>query len=292
MAPSSSSMASQARKSVRVGGEGNDSFESGSGRLKERRHNAANNLSPAAALALRSKMEEQDLSSASDASSDSSEGGDEVFEEEGKKGAGSGAGPLLQALTSKWKAHTETMVVQLIRSGAELDERLEEPWETGLSKFKQTIGATPLHFAVRLGLFEACEALVDCKASVDSQTATGVSSLMVAVMFSNLQIAQLLVNAKASVLLQEACGMTVTDLAVLEGDPHMVELLLRREREEEQSNEEEAIQAAVAAGADLSLLPPMKNNQGHSMRDEDVLSALVPRKSEQPDAKPAFDIFG
>eukprot|EP00930_Biecheleria_cincta_P031794 TRINITY_DN22040_c0_g1_i1.p1 TRINITY_DN22040_c0_g1~~TRINITY_DN22040_c0_g1_i1.p1 ORF type:complete len:290 (+),score=79.49 TRINITY_DN22040_c0_g1_i1:188-1057(+) len=289
-------MASPVRKAVRVGGDGTDGHTGTEGefnRLKQRRNNAATNLSPAAALALRSKMEEQDLSSASEATSESSDGGDDIFEEEVKKGSSITAGPLLQALTSKWKAYTEKMVVQLIESGADLDERLEEPWDIGLSRLKQTIGATPLHFAARRGLVEACEALVECKASVDSQTATGVSSLMVAVMFSNLEIAQLLVDAKASALLQEACGMTVTDLAILEGDPQMVELLLRREREEEQSNEEEAIQGAVAAGADPSLLPPLQNAKGLSMRDEDVLSALVPRQSEQQaNSKSAFDIFG
>lgn len=259
-------------------------------RLHHRRNNAAHALSPAASLALRVKMEEEHLSSTSEQSSESSDAGDEGDDED--KGLAQGPGDLLQALTSKWKSYNERMVVQLVRSGVDLDERLPEPWDIGF-KAKQTIGATPLHFAARLGLVEVCQALVECKASVDSQTQTGVSSLMVAVMFSNLQIAEVLVDAKASVLLQEACGMTVTDLAILEGDHKMVELLLRREREEELSNEEEAIQAAVAAGADLSLLPPMQNQ--NDTKDEDVLAALINPEAiaeDKPLGTSDFSFFG
>lgn len=168
-----------------------------------------------------------------------------------------GPGQLLQALTSKWKGHTEKMVVQIIRSGIDINERLKEPWDPGFGNFKQTIGAQPLHFAVRLGLLKACTALIDCKAEVDAQTNTGVSALMVAVMFSRLDVARLLVNAKASVLCQDQNGLSVTDMAILEGSPQMVQMLLEREQQEDEEMENEVMQTAIDAGADISLLPPV-----------------------------------
>lgn len=188
-----------------------------------------------------------------------------------------GPGQLLQALTSKWKGHTEKMVVQIIRSGIDINERLKEPWDPGFGHFKQTLGAQPLHFAVRLGLLKACTALIDCKAEVDSQTNTGVSALMVAVMFSRLDVARLLVNAKASVLCQDQNGLSVTDMAILEGNPQMVQMLVEREKQEDEEMENEVMQTAIDAGADISLLPPVDKTLA---LDEQLILQQIIRKAQ------------
>jgi len=252
-------------------------------RRTQRRNNQVLHLTTENSLRLRSAVAKEELSSgeSSSESSDVDRSDDDEDEEKEK----TGPGQLLQALTSKWKGHTEKMVVHLIRSGVDVHERMTEPWDPSSSVTKavkrQSIGADALHFATRLGLFEACFTLLEYKAEIDSQTDTGISALMVAVMFSNAQIAQLLVEAKASVLLQQANGLTVTDMAILEGNAQIVEMLLVREKEEEENLEDEAIQAAVSAGADLSLLPPREEDRAE-VNIREVLSQLVSPDSPHP----------
>eukprot|EP00931_Biecheleriopsis_adriatica_P080752 TRINITY_DN54099_c0_g1_i1.p1 TRINITY_DN54099_c0_g1~~TRINITY_DN54099_c0_g1_i1.p1 ORF type:complete len:308 (+),score=71.94 TRINITY_DN54099_c0_g1_i1:66-989(+) len=205
--------------------------------------------------ALRNLVDQE--SSEAESSSDSSE--EEA--DEAKETKECSAGPLLQGLTSRWKGFNEKLVVQLIKSGdVDLSERLLEPWDLGFARYRHTIGAQALHFAVRLGLMEASETLLQHKAAIDAQTDTGVSALMVAVMFHNMEAAKLLVEYKASVLLQESNGLTVLDLAMLEGDSSIASLLLRRAIKEEEELEDKVISEAVAAGADISLLPPRKED--------------------------------
>jgi len=246
----------------------------GTNRLQQRRNHELVQLTTANALTLRSAAAEQE--SNSDSSSDSSDAEKDEDEDEDKEKTG--PGQLLQALTSKWKGHTEKMVVQLIKSGADIHERLTEPCDQSSTITKaakrQSIGADALHFATRLGLFEACVALLEFNAEIDSQTDTGISALMVAVMFSNVQIVQLLIEAKASALLQQANGLTVTDMAILEGNSQIVEMLLEREKEEEENLEDEAIAAAVSAGADLALLPPREEDRAE-VDIQEVLNQLV-----------------
>ncbi|CAE7279456.1 unnamed protein product, partial [Symbiodinium pilosum] len=224
-------------------------------RLLNRRNNlnAANATMAKSAFTL-AKGKTGDEGSESESESESSDDGDGRLLDHAQE---NGPGQLLQALTSKWKSHTEKMVVQLIHSGVDVSERLQEPWDPGFNHFKQTIGAEALHFAARLGLLQACNALLENKAEVDSQTDTGVTALMVAVMFNRLDVANLLLNAKASVLRQEGNGLTVTDVAILEGNPNMVQELLLREQQEDEQTEQEVMQAAIDAGADISLLPAM-----------------------------------
>jgi len=188
-----------------------------------------------------------------------------------------GMGPLLQAVTCKWKGHTENMVVQIVKSGMNVNERLKEPWDPGFGRFKQTIGAQPLHFAVRLGLLKACAAMIEYKADIDAQTNTGVSPLMVAVMFSRLDVARLLVQAKASVLRQDQNCLTVTDIAIVEGNAQMVQLLVEREKQEDEEMENEVMQAAIDAGADISLLPAV--DQTLALDDKWLLQQMI-RKNQ------------
>ncbi|CAK9083384.1 Acyl-CoA-binding domain-containing protein 4 (Acyl-CoA binding protein 4) (OsACBP4) [Durusdinium trenchii] len=186
-------------------------------------------------------------------------------------------GQLLQALTSKWKGHTEKMVVQIIRSDVDINEKLTEPWDPGFANFKQTVGAEPLHFAVRLGLLKACTALLECNADIDAQTNTGVSALMVAVMFNRLDVARLLVDAKASVLRQDQNGLSVTDIAILEGNPQMVQMLLEREKQEDEEMEAEVMQGAIDAGADISLLPPV--DKSLALDEQEILRQMLKKGS-------------
>eukprot|EP00913_Durusdinium_trenchii_P030144 g28245.t1 len=179
-------------------------------------------------------------------------------------------GQLLQALTSKWKGHTEKMVVQIIRSGVDINEKLTEPWDPGFANFKQTVGAEPLHFA-------ACTALLECNADIDAQTNTGVSALMVAVMFNRLDVARLLVDAKASVLRQDQNGLSVTDIAILEGNPQMVQMLLEREKQEDEEMEAEVMQGAIDAGADISLLPPV--DKSLALDEQEILRQMLKKGS-------------
>mmetsp|Transcript_43863 Transcript_43863/g.81926 ORF Transcript_43863/g.81926 Transcript_43863/m.81926 type:complete len:276 (-) Transcript_43863:175-1002(-) len=242
-------------------------------RLLQRRNNVppGNNLQTSMAksvFTLKGKGGEE--GSETESESDSSEDGDGYLES--AQGDGHGPGQLLQALTSKWKSHTEKMVVQIIHAGAHVSERLAEPWDSGSTNFRHTIGAEPLHFAARLGLLEACSALLTMKAQVDAQTDTGVSALMVAVLFNRFDVANLLISAKASVLCQEANGLTVTDLAILEGHQQMVQVLLRREQQEDEETEQEVMQAAIDAGADISLLPPV--DEALMLKAEDILVQL------------------
>lgn len=237
-------------------------------RLLNRRNNLNGGnmpMSKSAFTFLKGKNAEE--GSESESESDSSDDGDGLDD-----GLEDGPGQLLLALTAKWKSHTEKMVVQIIHSGVDVSERLLEPWDPGFRHFKQTIGAEALHFAARLGLLQACTALLENKAEVDSQTDTGVTALMVAVMFNRLDVANLLLDAKASVLRQEANGLTVTDLAILEGNPNMVQELLLREQQEDEATEKEVMQAAIDAGADISLLPAI--DQSLALKADEILMNL------------------
>jgi len=139
---------------------------------------------------------------------------------------------LIESLTSKWMYFTESMVMQLILTRADVTMRLDQHWDAMFECFEQTRGATALHFAARRGLVELCSAIVDAGADVNSRTDTGRTPLMVSMMFSQVNTAKLLFKAKGSVMSTDNDGFTAVDIAMLEGNEAMSEAALGMEREE------------------------------------------------------------
>ena len=86
---------------------------------------------------------------------------------------------------------------------------------------------TPLHYAVEAGLTDCVELLLQKEGiKVDSVTSNGCTPLYYAVSRSRLEEIKLLIKAKANVNLPDEDGRTPLDIAVMEGQIDIVELLL------------------------------------------------------------------
>eukprot|EP00933_Yihiella_yeosuensis_P024541 TRINITY_DN1902_c0_g1_i1.p1 TRINITY_DN1902_c0_g1~~TRINITY_DN1902_c0_g1_i1.p1 ORF type:complete len:288 (-),score=61.17 TRINITY_DN1902_c0_g1_i1:223-1086(-) len=216
----------------------------------KRRGNQGISQAASSALVLRSAAME--VESDTDLSEDSSE--DEDDEPQGAPRF-EALGPLLQCLTTKWKNHSEKMVVQIIKGKADVHEELKEPWDSAFSSFKQTIGATPLHFAARMGLREVCKALLEHEAQVDAETKEGTTPLQVAVMFSHRHVIMDLLDAKASVIKTNPSGCCAVDLGLLEGDESIIRTLVEQQEREEEARFEKALEEAKETGVDISRVP-------------------------------------
>jgi len=186
---------------------------------------------------------------------------------------------VVESLTSKWNAHTEKMVVQLIQGKANVHGRLHAPWDPAFPDYEQTVGSSALHFAARRGLLEVCKALVKHRADVNVQRRGGATPVMVAVLFSQLESIMVLLSARASTMLRDEDGFTALDLAMLEGKPDVVRVLKERNSEEVADREKKLTQAE---GGDISTLKRLST--GNPEVDQWMLAGMAERMIEAPDA--------
>jgi len=138
-------------------------------------------------------------------------------------------------------------ITNLVEGKADVNCRLEEPWDHAVVDFDSPLGAQPIHFAALRGLMQELKLLLDSRADVNSQTYAGHTPLMVATMFGRLDVMRLLLDATADALIQDVAGLSAVDLAILEGRTDVVNLMLQMEVAGEEKRERNMVNEAVSA---------------------------------------------
>jgi len=152
-------------------------------------------------------------------------------------------------------------ITSLVEGKADVNCRLEEPWDHSVVDFDSPLGARPVHFAALRGMMQELQLLLDNGADVNSQTYAGHTPLMVAAMFSRMDVLRLLLEASADALIQDEAGLSAVDMAILEGRTDVVNLMLQMEAAGEEKRERDMVTQAV------STLEKLRGSDGGDKQD-------------------------